>query len=215
MMFFAGLLYLCSLKFIVMKMIPKVAVIAMMALSSSFLADAQKVKLIEGDLSALKGQTEINTAYEYDHLKVGEFDNEEDYIQKKKDEYNKKEAGRGDAWVTAWKADRAARYEPKFEELFSENAGIKAGKFPQAKYTLIFKTTFLEPGFNVGVARKNASINGEIWIVETADKSKAIAKVSVDKAPGRMFGGFDFDNGVRIAEAYAAAGKASGKFVKK
>jgi hypothetical protein len=198
-----------------MALIPKTAIIAAIALSSTYMAEAQKIKITEGSLSALKGQTEINTVYEYDHIKVGEFDKEDDYIQKKKDEYNKKESGRGDTWAAAWKSDRAGRYEPKFEELFTEHAGLKAGKFPQAKYTLIFKTTFVEPGFNVGVARKNAYINGEIWIVETADNSKVVAKATVDKAPGRQFGGFDFDNGTRISEAYAATGKVFGRQVKK
>jgi len=196
-----------------MKLIPKTAIIAMMALCSTYLAEAQKIKITEGDFSALKGQTEINTEYSYDHIKVGNFDNEDDYIQKKKDEYNKKEPGKGDTWATAWKNDRASRFEPKFEELFSETAGIKAGKFPNAKYTLIFKTTYVEPGYNIGISRKNAYIDGEIWIVETADHSKVVAKATVDNSPGRMFG-FDFDTGARIAEAYAAAGKSFGKKVK-
>lgn len=198
-----------------MRLIPKTAIIATIALCSTYLAEAQKIKITEGNFSALKGQTEINTEYTYDHIKVGNFDNEDDYIQKKKDEYNKKEAGRGDTWAVAWKADRASRFEPKFEELFSENANIKAGKAPNAKYTLIFRTTYVEPGFNVGVMRKNAYIDGEIWIVETADHSKVVAKATVDNAPGRMFGGFDFDTGARIAEAYAATGKSFGKKVKK
>jgi len=197
-----------------MTFIPKTAIIATIALCSAYMAEAQKIKLTEGSISALKGQTEINTVYEYEHLKVGEFDREEDYIQKKKDEYNKKEPGKGDAWVTAWNNDRTTRYAPKFEQLFFENAGIRAGKFPEAKYTLIFKTTFIEPGFNVGVAHKNAYINGEIWIVETADHSKVVAKYTVDKAPGRLFA-IDFDSGVRIGEAYAATGKVFGKLVKK
>jgi hypothetical protein len=198
-----------------MKFFPRSIAVAAIVLSSSIAADAQKVKLQEGDLSVLKEQTEINTEFVYDHVKVGEFDNEDDYIKKKTDEYNKKEGGKGDTWATAWKADRESRFEPRFEELFTESSGIKGGSFPQAKYTLIFKTTFIEPGFNVGVARKNAYINGEVWIVETADKSKVIAKVSVDKAPGRMAFGMDFDTGSRIAESYAVAGRGFGRFLKK
>ena len=58
--------------------------------------NAQRIKLIEGDLSPLKGTTALNTEFTYDNLKVGDFKNEDDYIQKKKDDYNKKEAGRGD-----------------------------------------------------------------------------------------------------------------------
>lgn len=199
-----------------MKLIPKVAAIAAVMLCSSLLADAQKIKVQEGDVAVLKEQTEINTEFTYDHVKVGEFDNEDDYIQKKKDEYNKKEAGKGDTWATAWKADRAARFEPRFNEMFTEGSnGIKAGNFPAAKYTLIFNTTFVEPGFNVGVMRKNAYINGEILIVETADKSKVVARISVDKAPGRMAFGMDFDTGARITESYAMAGRSFGRYVRK
>ncbi|MBW8683936.1 hypothetical protein [Chitinophaga rhizophila] len=198
-----------------MKLFSGLAIVAAIVLSSTLTVDAQKIKLKEGDLSVLKGQTEINTEFTYDAVKVGEFDDENDYIKKKTDEYNKKEAGRGDTWAAAWKADRAARFEPKFDELFSEASGVKSGKNPKAKYTLIFNTTFVEPGFNVGVMRKNAYVNGEALIVETADKSKVIAKLSVDKAPGRMAFGMDFDTGARITESYAMAGRGLGRFVKK
>ncbi len=84
----------------------------------------------------------------------------------------------------------------------------------KAKYTLIFKTTFTEPGFNIGFMKKNALIDAEVWIVETANKYHVIAKITVIKAPGRTFWGSDYDTGVRIEEAYAAAGKAVGKFLK-
>ena len=84
----------------------------------------------------------------------------------------------------------------------------------EAKYTLIFKTTFPAPGFNIYITRKNAKINGEAWIVETANRDKVVAKLNLEGAPGRTFGGGDFDTGTRISEAYAAAGKALGKQIK-
>lgn len=177
---------------------------------------AQRIKLEEGSVSPLKGITELNTEFTYTNIKVGDFNNEDDYIRKKTEEYNKKEAGRGDNWAKSWKNDRSERFEPKFNQLFTDNSGgITAGKFPAAKYTLIFKTKFIEPGYNVGVWRKNASMDGEAWIVETADKSKVIAKFTVDKAQGRVFGGFDFDTGLRIQETYADAAKALAKAIKK
>ncbi len=196
-----------------MKLIPKLAATLLVAVMAGN-ANAQKLKLTEGDLSALKGQTELNSEFTYDGIKVGKFDKEDDYIRKKTEEYNSKEAGRGDTWAKAWKDDREARYEPKFAELFNEYAGLKMSHNKSAKYTLIFKTSFIEPGYNVGVWRKNASMDGEVWIVETSNPSKPVAKISVEKAQGRVFGGFDFDTGVRIAEAYADAGKALGKYVK-
>lgn len=193
---------------------PRILMAIVMAVAP-IVVNAQRIKLTEGDLSPLKGITELNTEFTYDNIKVGEFSNEDDYIHKKTEDYNKKEAGRGDTWAKAWKADRAERFEPKFNLLFTDNSGgIKADKLPAAKYTLIFKTKFVEPGYNVGVWRKNASMDGEAWIVETADKNKVIAKITVDKAQGRIFGGFDFDTGLRIQEAYADAAKALAKFVK-
>jgi hypothetical protein len=174
---------------------------------------AQKLKVKEGSLDAVKSETALNFEFTYDNMSVGKFDREEDYVAKKKEEYNKKEAGRGDTWAKAWVDDRKDKFEPKFIELFTEHSGKARNK--TAKYTLIFKTTFTEPGFNVGVWRKNAELNGEVWIVETASPGNVIAKISVDKALGRTFGGYDFDTGGRIMEAYADAGKALGKFLEK
>ena len=52
---------------------------------------AQKVKVTEGSIDAIKGETSINLEFTYDNMKVGKFDKEEDYVSKKKEEYNKKE----------------------------------------------------------------------------------------------------------------------------
>lgn len=191
----------------------KVGALFALGLMVAGTAVAQKVKLIEGDLSALKNEKQINTEFSYDKMKVGKFDDEAEYVAKKKEEYNKKEAGRGDTWATRWVDDREEKFEPQFNELFEKTSMMTIT--PKAKYTLIYKTTFTEPGFNIGVMRKNAVIDGEAWIVETADKNKVIAKISVAKAPGRMFGGFDFDTGERIQEAYAMAGRAVAKMIVK
>lgn len=176
-------------------------------------SNAQRIKIIEGDLSALKGQKTLNTDFTYENMKVGKFDKEAEYVSTKKEEYNKKEAGRGDNWAKAWVDDRERRFEPKFNELFAKHSELVSPK-TDAKYTLLLNTSFTEPGFNVGVWRKNAEINGEVWIVETANKNKVIAKISLERALGRTFGGYDFDTGLRISEAYADAGKALGKFIK-
>ena len=175
-------------------------------------ANAQRLKLTEGSLDAIQSETSLNFDFTYDNMGVGKFEKESDYVAKKTEEYNKKEAGRGDNWAKAWVDDRKDKFEPKFIQLFAEYSGKTQSA--KAKYTLIFKTTFTEPGFNVGVMRKNAVIDGEVWIVETANPSNIVAKITVDKALGRTFGGYDFDTGGRIMEAYADAGKALGKFVK-
>lgn len=191
----------------------QIASVLLLATLATSVAHAQRVKLTDGKLDFLKGENSINVEFTYDNMSVGKFSKEEDYITSKKEEYNKKEPGRGDSWSKNWVSDREARYEPRFNELFQKYGefGIKK----DAKYTLIFHTTFTEPGYNVGVWKKNAEINAEIIIVETANRGNVLAKITVQNAPGRSFWGNDYDTGERLAEAYATAGKAVGKFIKR
>jgi hypothetical protein len=178
---------------------------------------AQKVDLKSGDVDVLSGQKTVNVQYDYSDFGVGKFATEKEYLDKKSAEYNAKEAGKGDEWKKSWVSDRQNKYEPKFEELFNKglmDKGLKAEQGTSAKYTLIVHTTFLEPGFNVGVVRKNAYLNYTIDLVETAGK-KNVAEMNLSNVAGGQFGGFDFDAGVRIAESYAKAGKILAAFIDK
>jgi hypothetical protein len=190
----------------------KALLILLVALTSA--SYAQKVKLVEGDLSVLKGQKGVKTIFSYDDMSVGKFPKEADYIAKKKTEYNEKEAGSGDKWEKAWVDDRKGRFEPQFRELFSNYSEMSTVQ-EDAPYTLIFKTTKTEPGWNVGVARSPAYIDGEAWIVKSDSPDKAIAKITITKSPGRDVFGYDFETGARLQEAYAKAGKELGAFIKK
>lgn len=192
-------------------MIRHVLLISLMACAIA--SQAQKLKLIEGDLSALAGQSSINTEFTYDNMKVGKDLTEEAYIAEKKAKLDEKEKGRGDKWEKAWVDDRKERFEPQFRELFAKHSGLSTVG-DNAKYTLIFKTTRTEPGWNVGVMRVPAFIDGEAWIVEKANPSNVIAKITVTKAPGRDAMGFDYETGARLQEAYAKTGKELGGFIK-
>lgn len=182
-------------------------------------AFAQSVELKSGDVSVLSGQKTLNVEYDYSDFSVGKFATEKEYVDKKASEYNEKEAGKGDNWKKAWVDDRKNRFEPKFEELFNkgmEDAGLKAVQSrPDAAYTLIVRTKSVEPGFNVGVMRKNAHVDFKIDLVESANKSVKVAEFALRNVPGGQFGGFDYDTGVRIAESYAKAGKSLAAFLGK
>jgi hypothetical protein len=142
---------------------------------------------------------------------VGKFDVEADYIEKKVTEMNEDEAGTGDSWKEAWFDDREGRYEPKFEELLGEYAPfIKSGKDVEAEITLLVHTTFIEPGFNVGVSRKPALIDLELTFLRGEEQ---VLVMSLLKSPGNGAMGFDFDAEYRISEAYAKAGKTLGKYL--
>jgi hypothetical protein len=175
-------------------------------------ANAQRIKTIEGDIAVLKGETTMNIEFTYNDMSVGKFEHESEYIEKKKAEYNAKEPGRGDSWAKSWISDRKMVFEPKFIDLFEKSTDmvVKA----TAKYTIIFHTTTTEPGYNIYISKKNAEIDAEATVVETANRSKIIAVISVKNAPGRTFSGNDFATGDRIAECYAVSGKKLGKFIK-
>ncbi len=51
-------------------------------------------------------------------------------------------------------------------------------------YKMIVKTIFIEPGFNVGVARKSALINLVVDFVATDDPETILATFTIDKSPG-------------------------------
>ncbi|MDQ3049404.1 MAG: hypothetical protein M3Q95_00815 [Bacteroidota bacterium] len=191
-----------------------VLAIAMIAFTAQL--SAQKINLESGSIAELIKEKKINIQYDYSDFKVGKAGSEADYVAKKVGEYNKEEAGKGDKWQTGWIDARKNRYEPKFEELINkmlEDKGIVHGSFPEAKYTLIVKTTFLEPGFNVGVMKQPAYVSFEFTFVETASPSTVVAKMSLLKVVGSQVMGYDFDSGSRISESYAKAGKILGKYL--
>lgn len=179
--------------------------------------EAQKIALKSGSLDFLKDQKFLMVQYDYSEMAVGKFDMEADYISKKVAEYNEDEPGRGDEWKEKWIGDRKENFQPKFEELMNkylDEEGIYLGEENEdAKYTLILKTTFTEPGYNVYVSKKYASINVEAIFVETANPDNVIALIISKNNPGRTYGGGDFDTGIRIGEAYAKCGKELGQYL--
>ena len=182
-------------------------------LSSFFLAAvlfsnvsfSQKIRVKEGDKNVLKNESTINIEFTFNDLSVGKYKKEEDYINVKKEEQNKKEPGKGDNWAKKWKEDQEYRFPSDFVNLFTKAAKMTTDK--NAKYTLIFHTTSIEPGFNIGITRKNAYIDGEVLIVETANRDKVITKLTVEDARGKVFMGNDYDTGERISEVVCKSRK--------
>lgn len=186
----------------------KVLVTMFMALAIAFAGVAQKITLKSGNLSFLKSQKEIKVVFDYSNLGVGNFESENDYIAKKVDEYNAKEAGKGDKWKESWFADRDARYKPKFYELankYLEPKGLKLADEAASGYTMELHTVFIEPGFNVGVMRRPAFINVTVTFKDASGASLAV--IDLMNCPGQDAMGFDYDTGWRISEAYAKLGK--------
>ncbi|MDR2359105.1 MAG: hypothetical protein LBD87_04815 [Prevotellaceae bacterium] len=171
---------------------------------------AQKITVTSGSVDFVKNQKVLQFVFTYENMKVGKM-TEPQYIEKKVADYNQKEAGRGEQWQEAWIKDREERFVPKFKELFDkymEKYGIIAGdsNAEGAEYRIEINTDFTEPGFNVGVVRKNASINLTCKVSNIAT-GEAVAVITVQKSSANDFFGTDFDTGYRIQECYAKAGR--------
>ncbi|KXX67473.1 hypothetical protein AVL50_25735 [Flammeovirga sp. SJP92] len=178
--------------------------------------NAQSIKVKKGKLSALSKVTSYDVVFSYENMNVGKM-TEEDYVAEKVKAYNKKEKGRGDEWKGKWIADRNERFEPKFITLFNKSSDgqvkIKEGD-SNCPYEMHVRTTDTEPGFNVGVMRKNAYISMEISFIEKKTQ-KVLVLIELLDARGRSVQGYDFDTGTRLEEGYAKAGKGLGNFFRK
>ncbi len=184
--------------------------VTVVALVFSTFAFSQKILLVEGDFGFLKSEKVVNIQYDYSDFEVGDYSNEADYKKKKIAELNAKEKGAGDRWSASWERDKEVRFPEKFEELINKGfaaSGISFKQKAEAKYTLVVKTTFIEPGFNVGVMKKPAAVSFEYSWVETANPSKVLARQTQKFVPGQQAMGFDYDTGTRISESYAKGGK--------
>ena len=189
-------------------------IILLIAVSLSILstANAQKIKVESGNLKFLKDVAEISVVFEYpEDIKYGKTSLNE-YVEDKVKDKEKKEEGSGEEWKEKFFADRQ-RYNDKFILSLEKYTGdlYVAEDDPDFEYTMIVKTTFMEPGFNIGIRRKNSAIDLVINFVKTNAPDVVIASVKIRKAPGAAHP----DAGERMADAYYTAAQHFGKLLKK
>lgn len=176
-------------------------------------APAQEVYLTRGDLSILKGETTINIELTYDKMVIGGFGKEEAYIKKRTAELNTKDPGSGDSWAVKWELDKKTLFVEKFVLGFTKQNKMTVNK--EAKYTLIFNTKALEPGYQVGISKQNAGVDGNVTLVETANRDKKLVVLFVQRAEDSKWRGAAFDAASRIGDAYYLDGQKVGKFMEK
>ncbi|MEI7983021.1 MAG: hypothetical protein WCI71_15325 [Bacteroidota bacterium] len=211
----------------------KLCIVMLMSVFTLMAGNGFSQKLVSGSFGDLKGQTTINVQFDYANLIIGDAASpfatnkgitEKEYVTKKTNELNAKKTGDGDRWAQAWVDDRAKLFHPTFiTELNDklEKSGLVAKEnAPDAKYTLIVKTVFIDAGFNVGISKKDAHINLLLDVVETAAPSKITASVDMKniykKSSWTVDGvSFDFAVGQRLQGCYEQAGISFGKFLAK
>jgi hypothetical protein len=190
-------------------------IIAGLVLCLPLMSHAQKIALKSGSVASLGALSEIRVEYTYDNMMVGKY-KEIDYLNKKADEYNKQEPGKGDQWKLDWVSDREAKFHPRFQDGFNNFCNILGVNFkvdPNAagKFRMVVHTTFTEPGYNIYMSSKNASINAEVTFYDASNAETA--KVTITNSPGGGIFDLDYDTGIRIQEAYANAGRSLATFI--
>ena len=175
----------------------------------------QKAK---GDPKAIQGATSFNLIFDYSDVKVGKFKSEEAFLADKMKKREKKKAGDGERFKKSWFADREERFKPKFIESFNKRFKDNecfVGELEDAPYTLKVHTTWMYPGYNVGVVRRNAEITTTIYVYKTGNLENALLTLTYKKVQGAGALGHDYDSGYRISECYAKLAKEFAKYVKK
>ncbi|RDK88723.1 hypothetical protein C8D94_101600 [Marinirhabdus gelatinilytica] len=192
----------------------------MLALVCTVFVYGQKMKVVDGDYTFLKGQKNINVEFDYSNLKLYNDDrSEETYVTERTKELEEKNRGVGKNWAKKWEASKELIYAPKFLELMNRYLADDYGLFfeeglTDAKYTLIVDVTWIYPGYNVAIMRKPAKLSTTLRFVETANRDNVVLEIKAKNAPGNRFGG-TFSNEDRIGEGFAKTGKTLAKMIEK
>lgn len=185
------------------------------------LASAQDMEVKSGDLSVLKGEKEVNVEFDYSQLTLmKEKKTEAQYITERAEDLNKKAKGNGEIWKKKWDGAKDGIWQPKFLELINtvltkekKDVTFQEG-LSSAKYTLIVEVVWIYPGWDVSMMKQPAKVTTNLKLVETANKSKVVAEVTSEEAPGDQWGS-QFSNETRIGEGFAKTGKSFAKLLLK
>ena len=176
---------------------------------------AQKVEVISGDIKTVSGETKFNIQYDFSSFGVGKYGDEQSYVDAKKTEYAAKDPAKATEFETNWKAAKTKIFQPKFETTLNKYLGSDynvSSSNTTAKYTIILKTKYVEPGFFAGMVKKYPYVDVEFFIVETINTKNIVADLSGNKMTGIALMGPD---DMKVGEAYAAAGRIFGSYMAK
>jgi len=178
------------------------------------------VSLKSGSLATLKGSKTVNVEYSYEGMRVGNM-TEQEYVSKRTEKLDKESPGAGATWLNTWQNNRVARFQPKFEQLLNKqlaarNVELHFGSHPEAKYTLLLKTTRMTLGYYAAVMNRPAFLDAEAIFFETQNRENQVAVVTFRKMAGMdamtiLLGvGPSVEQGSRVQESYANTGKRLG-----
>jgi hypothetical protein len=172
--------------------------------STSF---AQKAKVKIGKWKSLKDIPEYIIEFDYSTIEIANYESEEAFLKDKMQLREERKEGDGERFKKSWFADRQDKYEPQFVNFFNnyhEDFNVKVFKQnDNAKYVIKIKTTFIYPGYNVGVWREDSKLRVRVTIYPIENPNNILFSANIKGIRGGGAKGFDFNSGDRIAYSYA------------
>lgn len=174
---------------------------------------AQRMDVVKGNFDFLKDQKEINVQFDYGELTLmKENKSEATYVEERTRDLNEKHKNVGDIWAKKWEASKELSWNPKFLELVNVvlskkdvDVSFQEG-LTGAPYTLIVKSVWIYPGWDVMMMKQPAKVTTLLTFVETGNPTNVVAEITSKDAPGDQWGN-NFSNETRIGEGYAKTGK--------
>ena len=179
-------------------------------------AFAQNLTIVSGNLSFLKGETEVNVERNYGSplFQTDNFTETEYLDRRHKETVAKKGEASWKTWIDIWEQHVETIWTEKFIEGLNKSKKIKFAQNIEAKYTLIIHPTWMYAGWN-GFIMQPGKLSADITIVETSNPTNVLASVKADKIEGiGVKSDYTMEYG-RIAAAYEKTGKEVGKEIKK
>jgi hypothetical protein len=180
------------------------------------------VKFKSGDetRSFLEGVDKVLVKLDFSATRVGKFATEAEYIEKRVSETEEKEPGKGEEWRTKWEEQKESVFAHQFTKLINEYTLEKKGiefatNLNDAPIVMVVGVMFLEPGYNIGISRRNAEVSLRVEMFKATDMNTPLAVYELNRVQGQGAMGFDFDAGYRMGQAFALSGKALGKYFSK
>lgn len=182
-------------------------------------ANAQKMKIVDGNFDFIKNQKQINVEFVYDNMTLLKKNlSEEQYI--KEHSADLEEKGKNvKVWKKKWEDAPEYIWQPKFIELmnryFKKDHGINFEEnLTDAKYTLIVEVVWLYPGWDASIMKQPAKVTTNLKFVDTSNRDNVLTEVTSQNAPGDQWGS-SFSNEDRLGEGFAKTGKSFAKLILK
>ncbi len=145
---------------------------------------AQRFDIVSGKLENLKGITQYNVGFDFAEVALIGLDN--------------REANDG--------RDYRAAFTAYFNKMFGK-AEVVIGQFPDAKYTMLVKPTWIYKGYHAASEFGAAKISATITVYETADPSRILLAIHFEKAVGTKHDIMSNNVSDRVSWAYEKLAK--------